>query len=255
MLLDTCIYSSPYAPTQPEMAPVLTAAESQMSDQPKGELASEPNNGPKIGCKASGYLSGNKRGPETSQASSDYLSGNKRSPETSQELGVGVHARRRIRDPEDMVSNQQKWHREEPSALCANYHPDFHHNITPRGAGGLIFTPPPSAANPNDPRVSPQQERLEVAIQEQPIPIALTGRMTNFTFSNQKTHPSQPSKPPPSISNVAIRSLNETAKSVGITLEHLALVLSTTNKNCLMQVLSGDESTDVLFSYDRPVWK
>ena len=324
------------------MAPVFAAEESQTSDQPKGEFATEPNNGrkasgqrknllsrhhrpakkfdgnnaygivepesttsnhenppqqnkrtssaylsgnkrgpetsqassdylsgnkrgPKTSQASSDYLSGNKRGPKTSQASSDYLSGNKRGPETSQVLGVGVHPRRSIKEPEDvvsnqqelqreqlsalrrsikehedMVSNQQKWQREEPCALDAKYHPDFHHIITPRGAGGLIFAPPPSAANPNDPRVSPQQQRPEVAIQEQLAP-----RMTTFAFSNQKTHPSQPSMPHPSISNVAIRSLNETAKSVGITLEQLGLALST--KNCLMQVLSAisaDENID-----------
>ena len=333
MLLDkasTSIYCSPCAPIKPDMAPVSAVEESQTSAQPKGELATEPNKGPKIGrkgdprmhiavaarladpelslfdalvlggfeyrndndpnCvdsekitlgqrknqlsrrlrlakKSDGYkadgivepiadesitsnrsITGNPKSKDKNpskqnkRTSSDYLSGNKRGPETSQVLGVGVQpARRSIKDLEDRISNEQKRQREEPSALAAKDHPDFHHIIIPRGAGGLTFAPP-SAANPNAPRVLPQ---AEVAMQEHLRASRLKGGMTNFPFSNQKTHPSQPSMPPPSISNFAIRSLNETAKSAGITLEELALALSTC-KN-LTRVLSGisaDESTD-----------
>ena len=238
MLLDTplLVYTDRLATFHPVMLPVSAVEESQTSDQPKGELATESNNGPNIGhngdplksgqrknplsrrlrlekksdCNnadgivepitdesttsnrknpskqnkrtSSDDLSGNKRGPETSQASSNYLSGNKQGPETLQVLGVGVHATRSIKEPDEMVSNQLKRQREEPSALCA------HHILTPRGTGGLTCAPLHSSANPNDLRVSPQQS-------------CLIGGMRIFAFSKQKTHPSQPSMPPPSISN------------------------------------------------------
>ncbi|KAL7566252.1 hypothetical protein ACA910_011313 [Epithemia clementina (nom. ined.)] len=177
------------------------------------------------------------------EATSDNLSGKKRASEsTEQALGVDAHVKN-LKDLEDRLAAEQKRQREEPAALAAKYHPDFHHIIIPRGAGGLAFSPSASWNSHRQTQPVPAQDNQpETSIQEQLMASGLTGGLSNFALSSQKARVSMP---PPSISNVAIRSLNATARSAGITLEQLALALST-SKN-LMQLLSGinsDESTD-----------
>jgi len=133
----------------------------------------------------------------------------------------------------------------EPPQLAAKYHPDFQHIIIPR-AGGLSLPPsvlqtkPPSAAAvaaaaAGVPPVASPQNRHQFNLQDQLLGSGYLGGLAGFNIPGAQAQASL-TMPPPTVSNVAVRSLSSTAQSVGLTLEQLALTLST-SKN-LMKLLS-----------------
>ena len=166
---------------------------------------------------------------QTKRTSPEIMTTRKRDPEMSSEI-LGDTDSKSIEELKDRLSPENhKRRREEQSALAAKYHPDFRHIIIPRGAGGLSFS---ESSQPRE--LDRVKDKNKSWVEDQLI---------SNGFSDLR-HGQKPrsSMPPPSISNVAIRSLNATAKSVGITLEQLALALST-SKN-LMQILSGANSEE-----------
>mmetsp|Transcript_15185 Transcript_15185/g.33228 ORF Transcript_15185/g.33228 Transcript_15185/m.33228 type:complete len:557 (+) Transcript_15185:183-1853(+) len=154
---------------------------------------------------------------------------------------------------------------QEAPQLAAKFHPDFQHIIIPRagnvalpnkilqksqntpGAAAAAAAAAASVTAATSPGFLASQQRNQYNLQDQLVGSGFLGGLSGFNLPGSQAQSSL-TMPPPSASNVAVRSLTSTAKSVGLTLEQLALTLST-SKN-LMKLLTdisgtgGDDEED-----------
>ena len=138
---------------------------------------------------------------------------------------------------QERLALEQQQKLEQPIQKMAKYHPDYQHLIIPpRGAGlavpASLLQKQQQAA---DARSAASQQRIQNSLQDNLLGQGIWGGLAGFNVPGAQAQASL-AMPPPSVSNVAVRSLTSTAQSVGMTLEQLALTLST-SKN-LMKLLT-----------------
>ena len=158
----------------------------------------------------------------------------------SKSLGKGCKS---LLDDDDEVEVEEEQDKKQPSQMMAKFHPQFQQLLVPPQMqfGGQPGPFPAAVAAPNQPPFGMNHQGMGMF-----YPNAAAGfqipDITQFaagTAPNAVAAPSAGTGNPSNISGVALRSLTNTAQSVGLSLEQLALALSSTRN--LAHIVLGDD--------------